>query len=666
MPLLDLKTNLKSLKYGNDRPGGGDSGQPYIKKPLYADPNKIPVGNGVVLASIHTLEDISRLTKMFFDLKSPNGYLFTLNQNLLSRTGVKTQASGLLNDGVYLPTSTLAQAGVSAAGLHFNKQGINPVPGTFGSRVTYSSVINDEVTETKNSPDGILKNRLYALYETKMQDGSLGGFSKVTNVTSKDDQVDLILYPGGPGSVLGVGPTHIRFADQRTGINNLNFKEPFFTGKEKKLITINSGSLFGLTNTYNKYAAFKEKDKIQLVQSFNFNPSVYDPLIEGNTWPDANLTLLNQNNTLVYTQEQIISASSTINVNKDVPNYTPEIQDFRALLRTSINNTSTVMSDAPDYLDQNFEKRVNIGGTSTKQGPGYKAGKNLYSYEKGSGIGPIDRINHYPIYHSENVKNNNDAPINDLVKFRIASIDAGSPKFKTFMHFRAFLNSITDNYSADWNSYNYVGRGEKFYSYGGFNRTLSLSWTVAAQSREELSPMYKKLNYLASTLAPSYSPSGYMRGPLVQLTIGGYVYEQVGFITGLTFEIGEDSPWEIGIRDKGIDTATATYDNNVKELCHYIKVNSFNFTPIHNFVPKTQDIKDWNGPSRFIALQDADGSTNNLYDSPPNTEKVAEDIINFRAMNISEIQIPSPPNPTLSPLSISPPPLTGFKNTRRR
>jgi hypothetical protein len=619
MPLLDLRTNLKSLKYGNDRPGGGDSGQPYIKKPLYADPNKIPVGDGVVLTSIHTLEDVSRLTKMFFDLKSPNGSLFILNQNLLSRTGVKTQVPGLLNDGIYLPTSTLAQAGVSAAGLHFNKQGINPVPGASESRITYSDVINNEIDETKNSPDGILKNRLYALYETKMQDGSLGGFSKVTNVTSKDDQVDLILYPGGPGSVLGVGPTHIRFADQRTGINNLNFKEPFFTGKEKKLITINSGSLFGLTNIYNKYAAFKEKDKIQLVQSFDFNPSVYDPLIEGNTWPDANLTLLNQNNTLVYTQEQIISASSTINVNKDAPSYTPEIQDFRVPLRISLKGRSTVMSDAPNYQTQNIETRVNIGGTKSKQGPGHKdTSKNLYSYTSGSGIGPIDRINHYPIYYSNDVNRNKDAPINDLVKFRIASIDAGKPTQKTFMHFRAFLNSITDNYSADWNPHNYVGRGEKFYSYGGFNRTLSLSWTVAAQSKEELSPMYKKLNYLASTLAPSYSPSGYMRGPLVQLTIGGYVYEQVGFITNLTFEIGEDSPWEIGITDKGIDEPLNKYDKTVKELSHYIKVSSFNFTPIHNFVPKTQPPGDWKGNSRFISLDDGIG--NNLYNNPPSSE----------------------------------------------
>jgi hypothetical protein len=30
MPLIDLKTDLKSLKYGQDRPNGGNSGQPYI------------------------------------------------------------------------------------------------------------------------------------------------------------------------------------------------------------------------------------------------------------------------------------------------------------------------------------------------------------------------------------------------------------------------------------------------------------------------------------------------------------------------------------------------------------------------------------------------------------------------------------------------------------
>ena len=34
MSLVNLQTNLKSLKFGKDRPGPGDSGQPYVKIPI--------------------------------------------------------------------------------------------------------------------------------------------------------------------------------------------------------------------------------------------------------------------------------------------------------------------------------------------------------------------------------------------------------------------------------------------------------------------------------------------------------------------------------------------------------------------------------------------------------------------------------------------------------
>jgi hypothetical protein len=192
------------------------------------------------------------------------------------------------------------------------------------------------------------------------------------------------------------------------------------------------------------------------------------------------------------------------------------------------------------------------------------------------------------------------------------------------MHFRAFLGPISDSYTADWTGFNYLGRGEKFYTYGGFDRKISLSWTVAAQSKEELIPMYKKLNYLASTLAPDYSPKGYMRGNLVQLTIGGYLYEQPGFITGLTYDMGEDSPWEIGI-----GTSETPNDSSVKELAQIIRVTGFNFTPIHNFVPRKQQLTFTNRGTldsvsddtgfvqtydneRFIALSNG---INNNYDS---------------------------------------------------
>ena len=34
MPLINLQTDLKSLKFGGDRRGGGDSPQPFIKIPI--------------------------------------------------------------------------------------------------------------------------------------------------------------------------------------------------------------------------------------------------------------------------------------------------------------------------------------------------------------------------------------------------------------------------------------------------------------------------------------------------------------------------------------------------------------------------------------------------------------------------------------------------------
>jgi hypothetical protein len=236
-------------------------------------------------------------------------------------------------------------------------------------------------------------------------------------------------------------------------------------------------------------------------------------------------------------------------------------------------------------------------------------------------VGAVDKINALPIYRSEKM---DDSPVtNDFVKFVIAAIDNNDPKFSTFIHFRALLDSFSDSYSAQWNNVKYLGRGENFYSYDGFTRTISLSFTTAAQSKPELIPMYKKLNYLASQLTPDYSPKGYMRGPLVKLTVGGYLYEQPGFIQDLSYDLITDAPWEIAINESGGN------DIFVKQLSQMVKVTGFTFIPIHNFVPSKQglgtldpngitenvnteaNLIDSNtyGPQRYIAL--SNGSTAN-------------------------------------------------------
>ena len=300
--------------------------------------------------------------------------------------------------------------------------------------------------------------------------------------------------------------------------------------------------------------------------------------------------------------------------------------DFRTRLKVQ----STLALSYNPANNKTLETRTGLGD------PGDMSLKNIIDYEFGylgvtdsygaASPNSYDKINALPIYRSQNVDTSQ--PVNDLVKFRIAVIDNDSPNFKTFMHFRALLGPMSDAYNASWNSVSYLGRGEQFYTYGGFTRTISLSWTVAAQSKAELIPMYKKLNYLASSLTPDYGANGYMKGNLVQLTIGGYLYEQPGFITSLTYEIQEDTPWEIGI-----GVSPGSEDGTVKEMPHIIRVSGFSFTPIQRFVPSLQDLTfstnatettgDDTGPvssfgdQRFIAL--ANGDTNNDQFSNYNT-----------------------------------------------
>jgi hypothetical protein len=145
-----------------------------------------------------------------------------------------------------------------------------------------------------------------------------------------------------------------------------------------------------------------------------------------------------------------------------------------------------------------------------------------------------------------------------------------------------------------------------------------MSWTVVAQSKKELIPMYQKLNFLASNLMPDYNNQGYMRGSLVRITVGGYLYSQPGFLTSLTYDVPQESSWEIAINDEG------NPDNSVKQLPHIIKVTAA-FTPIHTFVPRKQinaysgsaDTVSSFGPQRYIALADGAGNNNNNYDYTP-------------------------------------------------
>lgn len=584
MGLINLKTDLKSLRYGNDRIGGGDSGQPYITTDIpdeispYIGTTDFLLRGGINAAS-DSLEDIRRLGKMFADTKSPNGLLFVAKQQLLSRTAVRTQTSGVLNEGIYTPLSTLSQAGLIIYGNHLNKQG-DP----FANSGAYS--VNEALYGVKVKPSQpIAENRLAELLRGSYQGRSVDYDG--SRVILNNGSINVMTYTGGPGSNLGEGNTNIR------------------------------------------YSTTSQTPLTRFPQSYNFTST--ENSVGQNDWAYSS--------ELLETQPTQITQNGTAS---------PKAQDFRKVLREKLGEASTEGKKATqsgatakslNYSGEdagNIEKRVNLGD------PGQRANKSYASYELGvidlatnntspypninipnigSATSGLDKITSIPIYRSEGAVK--DSEVNDLVKFRIAIIDNDSPNFKTFLHFRAFLGAISDSYNATWNPYTYLGRGESFYTYNGFTRNISLSWTVAAQSKPELIAMYKKLNYLASSLTPDYSPKGYMRGNLAQLTIGGYIYEQPGIITGLTYEMQDDTPWEIGI-----GTTPGSEDPTVKELPHIIRVTGFNFIPIQRFLPQTQNNRfginnstsgsgfvNSYGPERYIALANGFGKQNNNYDT---------------------------------------------------
>jgi hypothetical protein len=629
MSLIDLKTDLKSLKYGKDRPGGGDSGQPYIKNNINNPINQIGfddglVRGGVVGAATSSVIDTLRIGKFLTDL--PKGPLFIVKQvglqlsnprleSRVPKTGIGfiDRLATTLNDKIGIgPTriynlgiNTLAQVPVNAFGIHFNRHGLLPVQ---DDNTKYLAVIKNNNLNTgtnnariaPNSTNRLLKYAAKLLPSAPPQSRPPGAIDQLLSLIPgaslfiKPQQQTIDSYIGGPGSVYGIGKTFIRRYDYTA--NGVNKQQPQDKGKVNYPALLGVSKLYFSSGTGVFAGIFPDKDTAAKNGMDLANPTKAPSNIDTTTYStiqtrDESLTVLG--NRIISAGIQVLSPSSVKNASYQ--KYQQIINSRKLRERTYTLDGNQV--NAFGIYGNRFTPLVgnNILPDST-QSPVYSNGNevvkinipwNEVTREKRVGSGRQDEINLTPLFKSSTNPGNSvfisgkEYKTRDLIKFRIGAIDTDTPTNTTWMVFRAYLTGFQDSFNAEWSDIKYIGRGEKFKLYNGFDRSVTFNFKVAALSAQEMEPMYQKLNYLASNMMPDYNDN-VMRGPFMKLTIGDYLNSQPGIFTSLQYNVTDDTPWEISIDQP--EVGSTMYD-----LPHIISVSA-TFIPI--------GVKDGNLPER--------------------------------------------------------------------
>jgi hypothetical protein len=167
----------------------------------------------------------------------------------------------------------------------------------------------------------------------------------------------------------------------------------------------------------------------------------------------------------------------------------------------------------------------------------------------------------------------------DFIKFYFTgpAIRNGSDEPDDIIVFRATLGSLSDSFQANWTPINMIGRADPNYQYTGYTRDVSLDFTVYATDRDELKPIYRKLNALAGYMAPTYLETSIaMQAPWMRLTIGDLFHQQPALLTSLDYTlVDQDTTWEINIEK----------DPTMMQVPHKVSVRC-NFTMITDFLPQ--------------------------------------------------------------------------------
>ena len=533
-----------SIPYGKDTIGGGNSNQPYIRTPI-PGPNQFTgyVGNPGGMDELLRGGSNHNLIAAQ-DVSRIKQWFedtkFPGSQIFLSKQKQLSRQRNLRVTGT-LPLDSLYRFDNTLAQITANQTGYLHLLKQGGIPLPDAALEYSRLYKVL-SDEG--QNKLVYLYKDKISNTS----TRIENAAAAGlfgiaPGTNLVLqsYPGGPGP--GIGLTII----PRTSFTPSQYKDfpsNVLTFNQKNIAEI--GTLSGEFEN-SPYKVYKGEGI--------FNVENFISFISGKGSPTQNFNLQDPTNYINFNRYTEQGAK-----------YQNADSGRRGLIRKS-------------YVIGSFQS-----GSKAIDSPG------------------ADQLSLQPLYTSSNGVS--DSVTQDYIKFYISVLNNNDPQNETFIHFRAYLTNISDNFSSDFSDFRYTGRGEKFYVYQGFNRNISFNLDIVALSKVELLPLYRKLNYLVSLTAPDYEPtSGAMRGNIVKMTIGDYLNQVPGLITSVNLNIPEDASFDTA-RD-----LVGNVDLTTKQLPMLISAQ-IQFTPIHSFIPQRVGDNYINNPIQgsmnapFISLGD--------------------------------------------------------------
>ncbi len=533
--------------------------------------------------------DTERITKF---LSSPKGLVWIGKQNLLALTNPKVETNiGIRLTRVHPGINSLLSVPTTGLGLHFTTHGI-----PFANEVaSYENVMRQK------SILGTSSNRLVRLrgeygLVSKGSFASLGnsistaiGFlgipesvgnavgTSVATALEKGIPVgtpsSILSGINGPQSVYGLGSTQIRRtlstkaegsvyytirSQYASKLNTAKTSTKDIDGSKKSVFGEDGNQTENVETTGN-FGSFKSAEETN--DKYPFNTKNKNGDIVGGNAPEKFEGRYTNSGKILGSYEAL--AYGKLSKDHNYNDFRKSLTDGSKNFAANLSKTSEKSKHPVDYKSSNIQQRFGFGqqGKENVDRSDYLNSDNRikeddirpdkttipYQSSRGDLVNLIDTktTKYDDIYRitPDGMKTE------DLVKFFFSGprqMIAGAES--DVIVFRSTITGFTDNFKPTWDSYKMVGRADPVYIYKQYEREVNFQFSVAATSREEMKPIWRKLNALASYTAPYYPQTGKgMVGPFMRLTMGDYFQETPGFLTALTYTINEESTWEINL-----------------------------------------------------------------------------------------------------------------------